>query len=130
VESKKIGLALSVCVWNVSTMLLEFCTVLMQPRPQSTKDSTSIGGPQSTRFCFGFFFKVAANLCDKGIRIVETNSPEEIDALRTETVRLVVQEGSEFINVDKPLISAEIRAMVDNIICLSIVMGLCLRRYQ
>ncbi len=71
-------------------------------------------------FVLGLFFKVAANLGDKGKQIVEENSPEAIEALRTETVRLVVQVGSEFINVDRPLISTEIRAMLDTICYMSV----------
>ncbi len=76
--------------------------------------------PQYTFWFWALFFKVAANLGNKGKQIVEANSPEEIKALRTENVRLVVQEGSQFINVDRPLISAEIRAMIDNIWLISV----------
>ncbi len=66
------------------------------------------------------FLKVAANLGDKSKQILEASTPEAIDALRTKTVRVVVQEGTEFLNVEVPLISAEIRAMVDNICYMSV----------
>ena len=66
------------------------------------------------------FLKVAANTGDHGKRIVEANTPQEIEALRSTPVRVVAQEDTEVINVEISLISAEMRAMVDNICYMSV----------
>ena len=63
---------------------------------------------------------MVSNFGDHGKRIVEANTPEAIDSLQAKTVRVVVQEGDDFHNVEINLISVEIRAMVDTICCVSV----------
>ena len=76
--------------------------------------------PQYTDLFWVLFLKVAANTGDHGKRIVDANTPQEIEALRSTSVRVVAQEGTEIINTEIPLISAEMRAMVDNICYMSV----------
>jgi hypothetical protein len=88
------------------------------------RDNCFIAGlkkaPQYTHLFWVLFFKVAANLGDKGKQIVGATTPAAIDALRAEMVKVVKQEGAELMTVEIPLISAEIRAMVDNICYMSV----------
>ena len=88
------------------------------------RDNCFIAGvkkaPQYTDLFWVLFLKVAANTGDHGKRIVDANTPQEIEALRSTTVRVVAQDDTEIINVEIPLISAEMRAMVDNICYMSV----------
>jgi hypothetical protein len=90
------------------------------------RDNCFIAGvkraPQYTKLFWELFLEVASNTGDHGKRIVDANTPQEIEALRSTTLRVVVQEDNDFVNVEIPLISAEMRAMVDNI-CYMAVYG-------
>jgi hypothetical protein len=91
------------------------------------RDNCFIAGvkkaPQYTDLFWVLFLEVASNTGEYGKRIVDANTPKEIEDLRSTTVRVVVQEDrDECINVEIPLISAEMRAMVDNI-CYMAVYG-------
>ena len=90
------------------------------------RDNCFIAGvkraPQYTKLFWELFLEVASNTGDYGKRIVDATTPQEIEALRSTTLRVVVQEGDDFVNVEIPLISAEMRAMVDNI-CYMAVYG-------
>ena len=76
--------------------------------------------PPYTEIFWILFFKVAANLGDISKEILEASSPEEIDLLRSKTVKVVVEEDGDLITKEIKMISTAIRAMVDNICYLSV----------
>ncbi len=63
---------------------------------------------------------MAANLGDISKEILEASSPEEIELLRTKTMKVVVEEDGEICTKEIKMISTAIRAMVDNICYLSV----------
>jgi hypothetical protein len=90
------------------------------------RDNCFIAGvrraPPYTHLFWVLFFKVAANLGDASKAILDANSPAEIDALRLKKVKVVIQDGTDFVTQEVKLISDEIRSMVDNI-CYMAVYG-------
>ena len=76
--------------------------------------------PPYTEIFWILFFKVAANLGDISKEILEASSPEEIDALRSEKVKVVVEEDGEISTKEINMISTAIRSMVDNICYMSV----------
>uniref|UniRef100_A0A7S0MVG4 Uncharacterized protein n=1 Tax=Cryptomonas curvata TaxID=233186 RepID=A0A7S0MVG4_9CRYP len=71
--------------------------------------------PQYTELFWVLFLKAAVNLGDAGKEIVEANKPEEIDNLRLRKVKVVSHDGNDFTAQEIPLISDDMRAMIDNI---------------
>jgi hypothetical protein len=66
------------------------------------------------------FFKVAANLGDISKEILEASSPEDIDLLRSKTVKVVVEDDGEVCTKEIKMISTAIRTMVDYICYMSV----------
>ena len=76
--------------------------------------------PPYTEIFWILFFKVAANLGDISKEILEASSPEEIDLLRTKTIKVVVEDDGEVCTKEIKMISTAIRTMVDNICYMSV----------
>jgi hypothetical protein len=76
--------------------------------------------PPYTEIFWILFFKVAANLGDISKEILEASSPEEIDLLRTKTIKVVVEDDGEVCTKEMKMISTAIRTMVDNICYMSV----------
>ena len=78
--------------------------------------------PPYTEIFWILFFKAAANMGDMSKDILDASTPEEIEALRTKTVKVHVEEDGEICTKEIKMISPAMRAMIDNI-CYMAVYG-------
>jgi hypothetical protein len=76
--------------------------------------------PYNAKVFFLLWLKAAPYFGEFGKEIVEANTPAEIEALRNRTIRNVHCKDGEFITGSEPFISAELRAIVDNILFMSV----------
>ena len=83
------------------------------------RDNCFISGvrraPQYTDLFWSLFLKVAVNIGDMGKAIAEATTAAEIDRLRAMKIKVVTLDGSECITEEVPVMSTQIRAMIDDI---------------
>ena len=88
--------------------------------PENCFISGARRAPPYTVIFWIMWFKVVPQLGDAANQILKAQTPAEIDELRMKKIKMDVMDGDEFITKEVSFISPELRAMVDNIIFMSV----------